>query len=179
VNTRQKAFVKHYIACGYNASEAARLAGYSPKRVHVHAARLLANASVQAELQKQLRAVLNNLDEAGAKLLRLIEHACRFDLRRAVEWGPGGIRLKDCEDLKDLDALMITEVSETIGKYGSSTKIKTISKEKAWEMMAKFTKLIDSDREMEPEEERLSLSREERKKKILEYSERLKSGKKA
>lgn len=51
---RQKRFVDAYIKTG-NASEAARLAGYSKKNVNVDGAKLLVNPSISREVQKRLK----------------------------------------------------------------------------------------------------------------------------
>ena len=51
---RQKRFVDAYIKTG-NASEAARLAGYSKKNVNVDGAKLLANSNISREVQKRLK----------------------------------------------------------------------------------------------------------------------------
>ena len=51
---RQKRFVDAYIKTG-NASEAARLAGYSRKNVNVDGAKLLANSSISREIEKRLK----------------------------------------------------------------------------------------------------------------------------
>ena len=51
---RQKRFVDAYIKTG-NASEAARLAGYSKKNVNVDGAKLLANPSISREIEKRLK----------------------------------------------------------------------------------------------------------------------------
>ncbi len=51
---RQKRFVDFYIKTS-NASEAARLAGYSKKNVNVDGAKILANASISQEIAKRLK----------------------------------------------------------------------------------------------------------------------------
>ena len=51
---RQKRFVDAYIQTG-NASEAARLAGYSRKNVDVDSAKLLVNPSISREIEKRLK----------------------------------------------------------------------------------------------------------------------------
>ena len=51
---RQKRFVDAYIKTG-NASEAARLAGYSRKNADVDSAKLLVNPSISREIEKRLK----------------------------------------------------------------------------------------------------------------------------
>lgn len=49
---KQKAFVQHYLACGLNATEAAKRAGYSPKTAHSAGPRLLGDVEVQKAIQE-------------------------------------------------------------------------------------------------------------------------------
>ena len=49
---RQRAFVQAYLECA-NASQAARKAGYSHKSAHVQGSRLLRNAKVSGEIERQ------------------------------------------------------------------------------------------------------------------------------
>lgn len=143
---KQKAFCKHYISCGFNASEAVRKAGYAEKNANVTGSQLLANPNIQKELDRLVKMEFSNLDRQALAMFQVIAHAVKFDLRNAVSWGPNGVELKDSESLDPMDALMISEVSETITKDGGSQKIKTVSKEKAWEMMAKITNLIEPEK---------------------------------
>ena len=49
LTAKQQKFVEHYAACG-NATEAARLAGYSAKYTRENASKLLQNTTIQAAL---------------------------------------------------------------------------------------------------------------------------------
>ena len=51
ITPKQKRFVKEYLT-DFNATKAAIRAGYSPKGASVQGARLLANAKVQAEVER-------------------------------------------------------------------------------------------------------------------------------
>lgn len=68
---RQRAFVEHYCQC-WNASEAARRAGYSAKTAQEQSSRLLAQPNMQAAIQKRVAELKMGADEV---LLRLAEHA--------------------------------------------------------------------------------------------------------
>jgi len=58
---RQARFVKHYLIC-LNASEAYRRAGYAKKNAHVCGPRLLANARIQAEIEKASKKINEKLE---------------------------------------------------------------------------------------------------------------------
>lgn len=67
---RQRAFVEFYLQC-WNASEAARRAGYRNKP-NVQGARLIANDSIRAEIERRLSEMCMSSDEV---LARLTDHA--------------------------------------------------------------------------------------------------------
>lgn len=70
LNNRQRVFVEEYLTC-WNASEAARRAGYKSKP-NVHGARLLANVSIRALIEQRLA---TKAMSAGEVLARLADHA--------------------------------------------------------------------------------------------------------
>ena len=71
VTNRKRAFVEHYLA-HWNASEAARLAGYSEKTAYSQGGRLLKDVEVQAAMAERLTELKAGADEV---LLRLTSHA--------------------------------------------------------------------------------------------------------
>ena len=67
---RQKRFIDHYIQTA-NASEAARLAGYSERTARIHAAKLLAKTNIREKIDKRLK----ELESARiAETKELLEH---------------------------------------------------------------------------------------------------------
>lgn len=74
MNTKQTVFVAEYLKC-WNASEAARRAGYNGKS-NVIGARLLADVSIKAEIKHRVEELTMSADEI---LIRLTEQA-RGDL---------------------------------------------------------------------------------------------------
>lgn len=72
-NTKQRVFIEHYLEC-WNASEAARLAGYKGKS-NVVGPRLLADVSIQAAIKERLDEITMSASEV---LVRLAQQA-RFD----------------------------------------------------------------------------------------------------
>lgn len=71
LTAKQQAFVDVYVRC-WNASEAARQAGYSPRTAYSQGQRLLKNVEVQAELAARVDELAMGADEA---LTRLAEQA--------------------------------------------------------------------------------------------------------
>ena len=71
LNPKQRAFIEHYLTC-WNASEAARRAGYSAHTANEQGARLLANVSVKAAIERRIGELRATADEV---LLRLASHS--------------------------------------------------------------------------------------------------------
>ena len=71
LNNKQRAFIEHYLVT-WNASEAARRAGYSPRSARVNGPRMLSNAAISDEITRRLAELKMSTDEV---LLRLAEHA--------------------------------------------------------------------------------------------------------
>jgi phage terminase small subunit len=71
LSNKQRAFVEHYLMC-WNATEAAKRAGYSEKTAYAQGHRLLKNAEVQAALAERIEGLKAGADEV---LLRLASHS--------------------------------------------------------------------------------------------------------
>lgn len=71
LTARQQAFVNEYLTC-WNASEAARRAGYSERTANEQGSRLLANVSISDEIQRRVSEMTTTADEV---LVRLTSHA--------------------------------------------------------------------------------------------------------
>lgn len=71
LTNRQRAFIEHYLTT-WNATQAARQAGYSVRTANEQGARLLANVSVRAAIAQRLEELKLGADEV---LVRLSEQA--------------------------------------------------------------------------------------------------------
>lgn len=71
LNARQQLFVAHYLKTK-NATESAKLAGYSEKTAHVIGPRLLGNVAVKALLEQKVEKVTNKLELSAEKVLSRI-----------------------------------------------------------------------------------------------------------
>ena len=68
---KQRAFINEYLIC-WNATEAARRAGYAEKYLNTNANKLLQNTTIMAEIQRRIEEMTMGADEA---LMRLTEQA--------------------------------------------------------------------------------------------------------
>lgn len=71
LSAKQRIFVEEYLSC-WNASEAARRAGYSEKTARSQASRMLTNVNIQAAIQARIAERTMSADEV---LIRLAQHA--------------------------------------------------------------------------------------------------------
>lgn len=67
LNDKQTTFLAEYLKC-WNASEAARRAGYSERTASEQGSRLLANASISAEIERRKTEIIMSADEVLARL---------------------------------------------------------------------------------------------------------------
>jgi phage terminase small subunit len=63
-----RAFINHYVTSGYNITESAIAAGYSPKSAHVTGSRLLKNAKIRSAIDAHLATHAMRADEIMARL---------------------------------------------------------------------------------------------------------------
>lgn len=68
LSAKQQSFVESYFTCGWNATEAARRAGYSAKTAQEQGSRLLSNVVVRAQIDVRLKEQAMGADEVLARL---------------------------------------------------------------------------------------------------------------
>lgn len=105
LTNKQRAFVEHYLTC-WNATEAARRAGYSAKTAQEQGSRLLSNAMVDTLVKQRIGELKMTADEV---LLRLAAHA-RGDIGELLD-ATGAIDLKTARRQKRLH--LVKRVSNT------------------------------------------------------------------
>ena len=135
LSAKQQMFVNAYLQC-WNASEAVRRAGYIGK-ANVIGARMLANVSIQAEIQRRLAEHVMSADEV---LARLGQHA-RGDIRDFIRFTPTHDFRVDLGPDKPLH--LIKKIVPT--KYGD--RIEFHDPQKALELLARHYGLL---KELDP-----------------------------
>ena len=133
---KQLAFVSQYLV-DLNATQAAIRAGYSPKTADSYAIQLLRKSKVAAAIEENARERQQRTEiTANMVVLELAKVAFR-DASDVVTWGPGGVRLKDSDELADDVRSSVAEVSETTTKDGGTQRVKLHDKMKALELLGK------------------------------------------
>lgn len=124
LNPKQQRFVKEYLI-DLNAKQAAIRAGYSEKTAEVQGCRLLRNVQVKAEIERNLAKVVKKLDITHERIMEELALIGFSDLGDFVDFGPGGVVIKEPSGK---NSRCLAEVTETTGKDGGSIKFKLHSK---------------------------------------------------
>jgi hypothetical protein len=81
MNKKQQLFVREYLV-DLNGTKAAERAGYSRKTARQHAARLLTNVCISAEIQKATQARLRRLEITADGVIQELGRLAFFDVRK-------------------------------------------------------------------------------------------------
>lgn len=141
---KQRAFIDHYFACGMNATEAAKRAGYSERTARQTGSENLSKPDIKAEIE---RIFLENTMPAGEVLTRLTEHA-RGDIGDMID-DNGNIDLKRARAagktrlIKRIKRTVSTHTDEQgNGKETFTDEIELHDPQKALQLLGKHYKLF-------------------------------------
>ena len=154
---KQERFVEEYLV-DLNATQAAVRAGYSAKTAEQQGHQLLKKTSV-------LEAIVEAMGERSARtqvtqdeVVRELVRIAFSDMRAFLDFGPGGVTLKEISELPEDAARCITEVSESKTQHGSNVRFKLHSKMAALDALTKHLAQSDLDARLRAIEERLGLA---------------------
>jgi phage terminase small subunit len=139
---KQKIFCEKYIETGCNATQAAIAAGYSPKTARRIGYENLTKVYIKEEVSKRIKEVLNDTEKLTYEWLKQVKGIMTFDLRKAATWKGNSVNLKPSDELDDITALAIQEVSQSDTANGTNIKIKAADKNKALELMGKYLAIL-------------------------------------
>lgn len=139
---KQATFVKEYLI-DLNATQAAIRAGYSKESAARYAVELLNKTHVAEAVRKAMEERNQRVAISQDRILDELSCIAFGDLRDVVEWGAGGVTLKESSNLTPGQAAAISEVSEAVTKDGGSTKIKRHDKVKALELLMRHLGMLN------------------------------------
>jgi len=133
----KQALLAHEYLVDLNAKQAALRAGYKAESAHAQGCTLLKHPKVAAAIAegKRLRALRTQIS-ADAVVAELAKIGFA-DMRKFVEWGPDGVKMRRREELDDQSAAAIAEVSQTVFKGATTVKFKLHSKVSALELLGR------------------------------------------
>lgn len=132
---KQKRFVEEYLI-DLNATQAAIRAGYSPKTANEQGNRLLANVSVQRELNKQMAKRSKRTGVTQDRVVRELAKIAFLDMTQVVDsYG----RIRDDATPEDRACIESIKYKSSSGDQGESVEreVKVASKLKALELLGK------------------------------------------
>ncbi|MFV8250232.1 terminase small subunit [Bdellovibrio bacteriovorus] len=162
LNEKQLAFVRAFVLC-WNATKAAKIAGYSAKTANEQGSRLLANASIRAEIRKYQAEARAIFDITREDLVREAWANVTTHIGDVLDWDDKSVTLKPKEELSEDELKFIDSIhfNRSLMPAGEdrdgkplyepeiTLKIKTLAKERRanMEFIARLLGYIDGEEE--------------------------------
>lgn len=141
---KQRAFCVAYLANGFNATAAAKEAGYSARTAESQGSRLLRNAKVAAYLASKTKKAFADREITAKRVLDEIAKLAFFDPRRL--YNPYGSLLPVHELEPEVAAAIagvdVRELFADGDRIGELKKVKFADKVKALELLGRYLKLF-------------------------------------
>jgi phage terminase small subunit len=141
---KQAAFVQNFLLT-LNATEAAKLSGYSAKTARTIGANLLTNVNVTAALNRERERLADRYEVNIDRVVRELARIAFSDMRDFMKPGPGGSPVLDFSALTPDQSAVLQEVTVEEFKDGRSdqrqvrrTKFRKESKIAALELLGKY-----------------------------------------
>jgi len=132
---RQRLIEEYLVDC--NAEKAALRAGYSASWAHAKSHQALREPEMAAALKEAMDKLSIRTGITQARVLEELSLIAFGDLAEFVEWGPGGVRMKDGASLDPEKRRALAEVAETVTKEGGSQRVKMHDKLGALNLLGK------------------------------------------
>ena len=140
---KQRQFIAEYLV-DLNATQAAIRAGYSKKTAGAIATENLTKPLISKAIQKALRERLDRTKMKADEVLLELGAIARSDILDYVNFGPGGVAVRDSSELTEGQSKALSSVAETFSQDGRSQfKFRTHDKIKALDLLAKHMKLYE------------------------------------
>ena len=120
---QQRRFVAEYLI-DQVATKAYIRAGYSPEGANRNGPRLRAHPAVSAVIDAALRAQIESRVSKADRILSELEAIAFSRVNRVATWANGRVSLKSSEAVDEATLAALSEISETVGEFGVSLKVK-------------------------------------------------------
>ena len=118
---QQAVFAEEYVT-DFNATNAAKKAGYSEKTAGQLGHQLLKNPSIKAVVEERAIELLNGMRITADDIATLHRNIAFSNMKNLADWDGGSVTLKDSSTLPDDVSISVAEVSQT--KDGVKVKTK-------------------------------------------------------
>lgn len=136
LNKKQQRFVEEYLI-DLNATQAAIRAGYSPNTANEQGARLLANVSIKAAVDK---AMAERSRRTGISQDRVIQELARMGFCKITDIADSNGKIKDNaseDDLACIESIKVKRSKTENGAVSEEREVKIASKVKCLELLGK------------------------------------------
>lgn len=139
---KQRKFVSEYLV-DLNATQAAIRAGYSQKTADRIGPQLVGKTCVREAIEAAQKRREKRTEITQDRVVQELARIAFGNSRSVMSWGPGGLVLRNSNDLNEDEAALVSEVRETTTKDGGSMALKTHDKLKALELLGKHLGMFD------------------------------------
>jgi phage terminase small subunit len=141
LNAKRELFCQLYTKY-WNATRAAREAGYTEKNAHVLGYQLLQEPLVQARIQELTEHALKEIGVTRERTLLELSRIAYANMKDLATWTQSGVEYKPSADVGEDSGASIAEVSETVTQVGGTLKIKQHDKVRALELLGRHQRLF-------------------------------------
>lgn len=138
---KQEAFCQFYTK-SWNATRAAKDAGYSPESAAFIGYQQLQNTLVKNRISELTEHALKEIGISRERTLLELSRIAFVNIKDLATWNESGVRFKPSDEIDEELAAAIVEVSETVTQSGGTLKIRQHDKVRALELLGKHQKLF-------------------------------------
>jgi phage terminase small subunit len=141
LTAKQEAFCRHYVANGFNATQAAISAGYSEDTAQEQGSQNLSKLIIQERIAELSKGTVERAKATADQVFEFATNAAFFDLGEFLDVDSDGVYLKQGVTFADLPKsfrILIQGVKERKSKFGTTVEIIFVDKMKAVDMLARF-----------------------------------------
>jgi phage terminase small subunit len=113
MNERRRRFIDEYVI-DFNATQAAIRAGYAPSSAPRYGHDLLKNPDVQVAVREKVQEIGERTAVTQDKVRKHLAALAFGDMREIAQWDEHGVRFRRSEDIEDVAALTVKEVSQKV-----------------------------------------------------------------
>jgi phage terminase small subunit len=140
-------FCQHYTK-SWNATQAAKDAGYKPKWAQGIGYTLVHNNAVKERISELTEHSLKEIGVTRERVLKELATIAFTNMSDLASWNDSGVRFLSSAELDENKKAAISEVTETLTQVGGTLKIKQHDKVKALETLAKHLKMLTERHEV-------------------------------
>lgn len=139
---KQDLFLRYYLV-SFNAADAARKAGYSPKTAGKIGQENLTKPAIREKIENSLAERRKRIGITSNRVLDELAKIAFHDMRDAMSWDNNGVAFKPSDEIDDNTAGAIQSVQESETTQSKKRSIKMHDKVKALELLSRHLGILD------------------------------------